>query len=161
MESSNPTTPSAIDAYIATFPPEVQARLKAVREAIRALAPGAEERISYGIPTFWQGRNLIHYAAFARHIGLYPGAAAIEVFDAELQAYRHARGSIQFPLQGPLPLALNYPDNSFDIVFSLSSVEHFGGQISVSSQPGQGTVFTLHLRSAESLSDMPPTPPPP
>ena len=106
MESSNPTTPSAIDAYIATFPPEVQARLKAVREAIRALAPGAEERISYGIPTFRQGRNLIHYAAFARHIGLYPGAAAIEVFGAELQAYRHARGSIQFPLQAPLPLAL-------------------------------------------------------
>ncbi len=101
------TTPSApIATYVATFPPEVQARLLAMREAIRALAPGAEERISYGIPTFWQGRNLIHYAAFARHIGLYPGAAAIEVFDAELQAYRHARGSIQFPLQEPLPLAL-------------------------------------------------------
>ena len=106
MESSNPTTPSAIDAYIATFPPEVQARLQAVRGAIRALAPGAEERISYGIPTFWQGRNLIHYAAFARHIGLYPGAAAIEVFGDELAPYRHARGSIQFPLQEPLPLAL-------------------------------------------------------
>ena len=101
------TTPSApIATYVATFPPEVQARLLAMREAIRALAPGAEERISYGIPTFWQGRNLIHYAAFARHIGLYPGAAAIEVFGAELQAYRHARGSIQFPLQEPLPLAL-------------------------------------------------------
>ena len=106
MESSSPTTPSAIDAYIATFPPEVQARLQAVRGAIRAVAPLAEERISYGIPTFWQGRNLIHYAAFARHIGLYPGAAAIEVFGDELTPYRHARGSIQFPLQEPLPLAL-------------------------------------------------------
>ena len=106
MESSNPTTPAPIATYIAAFPPEVQARLLAVREAIRALAPRAEERISYSIPTFWQGRNLIHYAAFARHIGLYPGAAAIEVFRAELQAYRHARGSIQFPLQEPLPLAL-------------------------------------------------------
>ena len=101
------TTPSApIATYVATFPPEVQARLLAMREAIRALAPGAEERISYGIPAFWQGRTLIHSAAFARHIGLYPGAAAIEGFDAELQAYRHARGSIQFPLQEPLPLAL-------------------------------------------------------
>lgn len=101
------TTPSApIATYVATFPPEVQARLLAMREAIRALAPGAEERISYGIPTFWQGRNLIHYAAFARHIGLYPGAAAIEVFGDELAPYRHARGSIQFPLQEPLPLAL-------------------------------------------------------
>ena len=99
-------TPSTIDVYIATFPPEVQARLQAVRGAIRALAPLAEERISYGIPTFWLGRNLIHYAAFARHIGLYPGAAAIEVFRDELQGYRHARGSIQFPHREPLPLAL-------------------------------------------------------
>ena len=104
---NDPTAPPApIDAYIATFPPEVQARLQAVREAIRALAPLAEERISYGIPTFWQGRNLIHFAAFSRHIGLYPGAAAIEVFDDELAPYRHARGSIQFPLREPLPLAL-------------------------------------------------------
>jgi len=104
---SEPTAqPAPIDAYIATFPPEAQARLQAVRGAIRAVAPLAEERISYGIPTFWQGRNLIHYAAFARHIGLYPGAAAIEAFRDELQAFRHARGSIQLPLQEPLPLAL-------------------------------------------------------
>ena len=104
---NGPTAPRApVDAYIATFPPEVQARLQAVRGAIRALAPRAEERISYGIPTFWQGRNVIHYAAFARHIGLYPGAAAIEMFGDELAPYRHARGSIQFPLQQPLPMAL-------------------------------------------------------
>ena len=104
---SEPTAqPAPIDAYIASFPPEAQARLQAVRGAIRAVAPLAEERISYGIPTFWQGRNLIHYAAFARHIGLYPGAAAIEVFGDEMTPYRHARSSIQFPLQEPLPLAL-------------------------------------------------------
>jgi uncharacterized protein YdhG (YjbR/CyaY superfamily) len=84
----------------------VQARLQAVRQTIRGVLPQAEERISYRIPTFWQGRNLIHYAAFARHIGLYPGAAAIEAFRDELQTFRHARGSIQFPLQEPLPLAL-------------------------------------------------------
>ena len=101
-----PAPPASVDRYIAPLPPEVQARLHAVRGAIRGVAPQAEERISYGIPTFWQGRNLIHYAAFARHIGLYPGAAAIAAFGEDLKGYRHARGSIQFPLTEPLPLAL-------------------------------------------------------
>lgn len=101
-----PAPPASVDRYIAPFPLAVQARLQAVRGAIRGVAPLAEERISYGIPTFWQGRNLIHYAAFSRHIGLYPGAAAIEAFGEALQGYRHARGSIQFPLQQELPLAL-------------------------------------------------------
>ena len=107
MESSNPAIPPAsIDTYVAASPPEVQARLQALRQTIRGVLPQAEERISYRIPTFWQGRNLIHFAAFSRHIGLYPGAAAIEAFRDELAPYPHARGSIQFVFKDPLPLAL-------------------------------------------------------
>ena len=106
MESSHHTSPSDIDAYIAAFPREVQVRLEAVRCSIRMGAPLADERISYRIPTFWQGRNLIHFATFRRHIGVYPGAAAIAAFQEELAPWTHARGSVQFPFKEPLPLAL-------------------------------------------------------
>ena len=98
--------PPPIVAYIAEFPPEVQARLETVRQTIRGVMPAADERISYRIPTFWQGRNLIHFAAFRRHIGVYPGAAALAAFQEELAPWTHARGSIQFPFKEPLPLAL-------------------------------------------------------
>lgn len=98
--------PPPIAAYIAEFPPEVQVLLQAVRRTIRTVLPQAEERISYGIPTFWQGRNLIHFAAFSRHIGVYPGAAAMAAFREELAPWKLGRGSVQFPFKEPLPLAL-------------------------------------------------------
>ena len=98
--------PASIDDYIATFPVGVQKRLQSIRRAIRKAAPEAEEKISYRIPAFTLGGNLIYFAAFRNHIGVYPGAAAIVAMKADLQGYRTAKGTVQFPLDQPLPLPL-------------------------------------------------------
>lgn len=97
---------NAIDAYIAQFPDEVQERLRALRKIISDAAPGAEERISYQMPTFVLHGNLVHFAAFKHHIGLYPTPSGVEAFIPELSAYRSGKGSIQFPMDEPLPAEL-------------------------------------------------------
>ena len=97
---------ASIDAYIATFPPEVQALLQQMRQTIQKAAPKATEAISYQIPTFRLQGNLVHFAGFKKHIGFYPGAAGIAAFQDELAGYKSAKGSVQFPLDQPLPLAL-------------------------------------------------------
>jgi len=101
---SRASSPTAIDEYIASFPPEVRARLSKMRATIRRHAPRAEERISYGIPTFFLNGNLVHFAAFARHIGFYPGPSGIAAFRKALSPYKGAKGSVQFPHDQPLPL---------------------------------------------------------
>ena len=103
---SEATTPKSIDAYIAGFPREVQALLRQVRATIREAAPDAEEAIKYQLPTLVQQGNLVHFGAFKSHIGFYPGATGIEKFQQELSAYTGAKGSVQFPLDQPLPLEL-------------------------------------------------------
>ena len=95
-----------IDAYIAEYPADVQARLEQIRATIRRAAPQARERISYGIPTFSQCGNVVHFAAYEHHIGLYPGASAVKRFAKDLARYPSAKGSVQFPLDGPVPLGL-------------------------------------------------------
>lgn len=95
-----------IDDYIATHPPRVRTRLTAMRRTIRKHAPEAEERISYSIPTFYLNGNLVHFAAFDRHVGFYPGAAGIAAFQDALAGYKSAKGSVQFPHDEPLPLEL-------------------------------------------------------
>jgi len=95
-----------IDTYIAQFPGEVQALLQQLRKAIRAAAPGAEEAIRYGMPTFRLNGNLVHFAAYAKHIGFYPTPSAISAFQNELAPYASSKGAVQFPLDRPLPLAL-------------------------------------------------------
>jgi uncharacterized protein YdhG (YjbR/CyaY superfamily) len=97
---------ATIDDYIAGHPPKIRARLSAMRRTIRKHAPGAEERISYRIPTFYLGGNLVHFAAFDRHVGFYPGAAGIAAFQDALAGYKSAKGSVQFPHTEPLPLEL-------------------------------------------------------
>jgi uncharacterized protein YdhG (YjbR/CyaY superfamily) len=101
-----PSTPVDIDEYIATFPKPVRERLEAVRRAIAEAAPDAQEKISYRIPTFALHGNLIHFAAFKNHIGIYPGAAAIKAFEKELAGLRTAKGTVQFQFDDPLPLSL-------------------------------------------------------
>jgi len=96
----------SIDAYIEAQPGSVRDKLRALREAIRAEAPHAEEKIGYGIPTFVLGENLVHFASFTHHIGFYPGPSGIAAFKEELAGYKGAKGSVQFPLEGPLPLDL-------------------------------------------------------
>ena len=99
-------TAATIDDYIAEHPPEIRARLAAMRKTIRQHAPAAEERISYRIPTFYLGGNLVHFAAFARHLGFYPGASGIAAFQPALARYKSAKGSVQFPHTEALPLKL-------------------------------------------------------
>lgn len=100
-------TNETIDAYIAAFPDAVQKKLTKIRATIKKAAPKAEEKISYGMPTFaLNGKNLIHFAAFKNHIGLYPTPNGIEAFKKELSAYKGAKGSVQFPLDEPIPYDL-------------------------------------------------------
>ena len=98
--------PGTIDAYIAGFPREVQKMLREVRATIKKAAPDAAETIKYGIPTFVLSENLVHFAAFKQHIGFYPTPQGIEKFKDELSHYKGAKGSVQFPLDEPMPLKL-------------------------------------------------------
>jgi uncharacterized protein YdhG (YjbR/CyaY superfamily) len=101
------TTATTIDQYIAAFPPQTQQLLQQLRALIRELAPGATETISYAIPTFdLNGRHLVHFAGFAKHIGFYPIPTGIEAFKKELAPYKQGRGSVQFPLDEPMPMDL-------------------------------------------------------
>jgi uncharacterized protein YdhG (YjbR/CyaY superfamily) len=97
---------NSIDEYIATFPEEIQRILEELRAVIRTAAPEAEEKISYQMPTFVLKGNLVHFAAFKKHIGFYPAPRGIEAFKDELSAYKGAKGSVQFPLDQPVPLEL-------------------------------------------------------
>jgi uncharacterized protein YdhG (YjbR/CyaY superfamily) len=99
-------TPDYIDAYIAQFPPQVQTLLTQMRQTIQKAAPSATEAMSYQIPTFRLNGNLVHFAAFKKHIGFYLGAVGITAFQDELAGYKSAKGSMQFPLDEALPLAL-------------------------------------------------------
>jgi uncharacterized protein YdhG (YjbR/CyaY superfamily) len=101
-----PNPPATIDDYIAAYPPEIQERLRAMRETIRAAAPQAEEVINYGVPTFRLNGNLVSFGAAKNHIGFYPLPAAIEAFAEQLSPYKGAKGSVQFPYDQPLPLDL-------------------------------------------------------
>jgi uncharacterized protein YdhG (YjbR/CyaY superfamily) len=103
METSKPTT---IDEYIQGFPDNIQKLLEQVRNTISSAAPEAEEAISYAIPTFKLNGNLVHFAAFKNHIGFYPAPTGLKEFKKELSLYAQGKGSAQFPLDQPLPLAL-------------------------------------------------------
>jgi len=103
---SHSASPKNIDEYIAAFPRDVQEILKQIRAAVKKVAPDAEETIKYQIPTFVLNGNLLHFAAFKNHIGFYPTPSGIEAFKHELAAYKGAKGSVQFPIDKPIPLSL-------------------------------------------------------
>lgn len=95
-----------IDAYIAGFPPEVRKLLKQMRATIRKAAPKAEEAIKYGIPTYVLDGNVVSFAAFKSHIGLYPAPRKHPDFAEELARYKGAKSSVSFPLDRPIPAGL-------------------------------------------------------
>ena len=98
---------TTIDGYIAQFPKEVQAILEKIRQTVADAAPGAVEAISYQIPTFkLNGSNLLHFAAWKDHIGFYATPAGNAAFQKELARYKMAKGSVQFPLDAPIPYDL-------------------------------------------------------
>ena len=98
--------PATIDDYIALQPENVRPLLTAVRNTLRSTLPDAQERISWRMPTYWKTRNIIHFAAFKNHIGIYPGEKAVAYFSDRLSGYKTSRGAIQFPYSKPLPLDL-------------------------------------------------------
>ncbi|MDW7670519.1 MAG: DUF1801 domain-containing protein [Bacillota bacterium] len=98
--------PKTIDAYIAAQPENVQPFLNQVRDIIRAVLPDAQERISWSMPTYWNKHNIIHFAAFKKHIGVYPGPKTIENFAGRLTEYKTSKGAVQLPYSKPLPLDL-------------------------------------------------------
>jgi uncharacterized protein YdhG (YjbR/CyaY superfamily) len=104
---ANQTTPKNIDEYIAGFPNNVQEILERIRMTIRKAAPGAEETISYQIPTFTlKGKYLVYFAAYKKHIGLYPAPRGVQKFDKELSAYEGGKGTVRFPFDKPIPFGL-------------------------------------------------------
>jgi uncharacterized protein YdhG (YjbR/CyaY superfamily) len=100
------STGKTIDSYIKIFPPKTQKALRELRRTIKAAAPDAQETINYAIPTFTLNGNLVHFAAFDRHIGFYPTPSGIVAFKKELSVYEGAKGSVKFPLDKPMPLKL-------------------------------------------------------
>jgi uncharacterized protein YdhG (YjbR/CyaY superfamily) len=105
-KSDNINKPQNIDEFIASFPDHVKDSLQILRNLIHEMAPMATESISYGIPTFKLHGNLLHFSAYKTHIGFYPGASGIANFEKELTAYPTSKGTVQFPLNEPLPLEL-------------------------------------------------------
>ena len=99
-------TKQSIDTYISAFPKEVQTILQKVRETIAKAAPKAEEAMKYGIPTFVQNGNLVHFGGFKHHIGFYPAPSGIRAFEKEFAKYEGAKGSVKFPLDKPIPYTL-------------------------------------------------------
>lgn len=103
-----PGRPAAttIDEYIEGFPRDVRALLERLRMTIRKAAPRAEEAIKYQIPTFVLDGNLVHFGAFKKHIGFYPASSGVRKFSKELSAFEGGKGTVQFPLDKPIPFSL-------------------------------------------------------
>ena len=95
-----------MDGYIAGFPEQIRKKLEEMRTIIRKAAPGAEETINYGVPTFKLNGNLVHFGGFKNHIGFYPAPSGIEAFKKELSVYEGAKGSVKFPVDKSLPASL-------------------------------------------------------
>ena len=100
------TLPQTVDEYIATQPEAVQPTLQAVRVAIREALPDAREKISWRMPTFYRDKNIIHFAAFKNHLGIYPGDEGVRHFSDRIREFKSRKGAIQFPYNQPIPLQL-------------------------------------------------------
>lgn len=98
--------PKDIDEYIALQDERIQARLSEIRAILKTALPEAEERISWSMPTYWKGRNIIHFAASKKHLGLYPGGEATEIFADDLSDISVSKGTIRLPYDKPLPTDL-------------------------------------------------------
>lgn len=98
--------PQSIEEYIAQQPEDARSYLRQINDTIKSALPEAVPKISWSMPTYWKKQNLIQFAASKKHIGLYPGPAAVEAFTDQLQGYKTSKGTIQFPYDKPLPLDL-------------------------------------------------------
>ncbi|MDB5053640.1 MAG: hypothetical protein JWM44_1690 [Bacilli bacterium] len=119
----NKITFMSIDEYISKFPPEVQKILKTLRKVIQESAPDSEEKISYQMPTFVLHGNLVFFAAYKNHIGLYSIPSGIDAFKHELSEYKQGKGSVQFPIEKPLPYELISRMVKFRVVQNIKKAE--------------------------------------
>ncbi len=117
------STPISIDQYIASFPENIQKILQEIRLTIQEAAPEANEKISYAIPTFYLKGNLVHFAAFKKHIGFYPVPSGLKAFEKELSKYKQGKGSVQFPLTDPMPLELISKITKFRVEENLKKIK--------------------------------------
>jgi len=99
-------TPRDVDEYISGFPATVQKKLTALRQTVKKIAPDAEEKINYQMPAYYLNGPLVYFAAFEKHIGFYPVPSGILAFKEELSVYKQGKGSVQFPIDKPLPMKL-------------------------------------------------------
>jgi len=120
------TSPRNIDEYIAGFPKDVQEILQKIRMTIRKAAPESEEAIKYQMPTFTLKGNLVHFAAFKKHIGFYPVPTGIAEFKNELSVYEGGKGSVRFPLDQPIPFDLISKIVKFRVKENLARAEAKG-----------------------------------
>ena len=96
----------SIDEYIGACPEGVREILEQIRQTIKKAAPEAEEKISYQMPTFYLHDNLVHFAAYKKHVGFYPGPSGLKAYYEEISRYKNSKGAVQFPLDRPMPLKL-------------------------------------------------------
>ncbi|MBI1342830.1 MAG: hypothetical protein GC171_07850 [Terrimonas sp.] len=106
MKKNTSTGTDGVTEYIAQFPPPVRSKLEQIRKTIRQTDPGMEETISYGMPAYKLQGILVYFAGYKNHIGFYPTGSGINAFKDEIQAYKWSKGTVQFPIDQPLPLAL-------------------------------------------------------
>lgn len=117
---SSSTKIETIDAYIQTFPKGIQEKLEKIRETIKKVSLGATEKIAYGIPTFFLYGNLVHFAAFKDHISFFPASSGVSKFSKELNIYKTSKGTIQFPLDMPIPYDLIQKITTFRVKENIS-----------------------------------------
>lgn len=120
----NKITFKTIDEYILHFSPEVQETLRSLRKVIKEAAPDSEEKISWQMPTFALHGNLVHFAAFKKHIGFYPGANGIETFKLKITEYKSSKGAVQFPIEKPLPYELISEIVRFRVAENITAAEN-------------------------------------
>src|ERR1700690_4155020 len=118
-----PNKVNSIDEYIANCPDDVRKKLKDLRATIKASAPDATEKISYQITTFYLKGNLVHFAAFKNHIGFYPTPSGVQAFLKETSMYASTKGTLQFPIDKPLPLKLVSKIVKFRVAENLKRAE--------------------------------------
>lgn len=106
QQSMNPSI-KTIDEFISNYPEDTQAILQEIRQVIKSVVPDAKEKISYGIPTFeLDGKNLVHFSAYEKHVGFYPGSGGIAAFQEQLKEYETSKGTVRFPIDKPMPIDL-------------------------------------------------------
>lgn len=127
-----------VNDYINACPRAVRGRLRELRATIRASAPDAAEKICYQMPTFHQHGNLVHFAAFERHIGFYPAPSAIVRFEEELKRYHTSKGAVRFPIDAPLPLKLVEKIVKFRVAENMAKDARSGRRTRVESTPPKG-----------------------